>query len=91
MSEKIVFDELVIAMDISGISRTLYCIDGYSEDAACIMKKDNAYEVFNFERNCKYNVEIFHNQILACLELIHRAAIDEDTEARAIQNFFLLI
>ena len=91
MSEERVFDEFSVAMDISGISPTLYCINGLSEDATCLIKKANIYEVFDFERNCKYKVKEFHNQILACIEVIHRIAIDEDTEARAIQNFFSII
>ena len=91
MSEERVFDEFLVAMDISGISPSLYCINGFSEDATFLVTKSNSYEIFDFERNCKYNVKEFHNQILACIEVIHRIAIDEDTEARAIQNFFSVI
>lgn len=91
MSEERVFNQFTTAMDISGISPILYRINDFYEDAVCIISQGNVYEVINFERNYKYRIQTFKNQVVALVEVIHRVAIDEDTESIAIQNFFSLI
>lgn len=48
-----------------------YSLDGYKEEAVCIEKGENEWQVFSAERNNHFDEMRFDTLVEACLYLIH--------------------
>lgn len=77
---------LAKALD-NNISRELYSIGAYREEAFCIEEKDSEWIVYVGERGRKHDIRSFRNAREACYYLIAMVS-ESDAEEMRVRNLF---
>ena len=70
------------------VNPNYYSLNGYKEEAVCIEKGKDYWQVFSAERNNRFDVASFDTVVEACLCLIHRVCPKRE-EGLLLKNEFL--
>lgn len=90
VNENICINTLNEVLENNGL-RGYYSLHGYAEQACCLEKHDNTWEVFGGERGNHYDSTIYNDVLGACMEMLRRLATHRDLEILENQFVELLI
>lgn len=75
------------ALTLNGIPPYYYSLNGYSEEAICIEKNKDVWNVYLGERGKKNNTKSFTNVNEACLEMIASLTESYEQEKKTKEDF----
>ena len=68
-----------------------YSLNGYKEEALCLQRSDDGWEVYLGERNNRYNLAKFDTVVEACLNLLYLVCPDRTENINLKNAFFNLL
>lgn len=85
--EKVCMDELHLQL-VANFNNDMFAIGNNVDSAACILKEDNHWYVFDGCRGSRCDEKKFDNPVLACLEELSRVSMTDD-EGNRLKTEFL--
>ncbi|MBR2902460.1 MAG: hypothetical protein IKC38_04530 [Clostridia bacterium] len=88
--EKRHIDSLNKALKKNNIPESYYSLYGYGESCVCLLKREKKWEVFDGEREMKFNVSIYPSIKEACNALISRVSNKSSME-KLLRDFNIFL